>query len=133
MQSAQRRKKLYVDFLKQHHGDASPGEDLPPKKKASSKRKVESALDTTDVHEASLRRALILNFLKYRRATEVNEEKWRDLVADDFQLLLPREPYRVAFGQAVTPSTQRITGLEQLLDDTKSCLLYTSPSPRDRG
>ena len=39
MQSAQRRKKLYVDFLKQHHGDASPGEDLPPKKKASSKRK----------------------------------------------------------------------------------------------
>ena len=119
MQSAQRRKKMYVDFLKQHHGDSKgEEEDLPPKKKASSKRKVE--LDTTDVHEASLRRALILNFLKYRSATEVNEEKWRDLVADDFQLLLPREPYRVAFGAAVTPNTQRITGLEQLLDDTRS-------------
>ena len=90
---------MYVDFLKQHHGDSKgEEEDLPPKKKASSKRKVES-LDTTDVHEASLRRALILNFLKYRSATEVDEEKWRDLVADDFQLLLPREPYRVAFGQ----------------------------------
>lgn len=116
MQSAQRRKKMYVDFLKQHHGDSSKEEDLPPQKKA--KRKPQS--DEIDVHEASLRRALIMNFLKYRSTCEVNGEKWRDLVADDFQLMVPRAPYRVACGQSVTPNTQRLTGIEQLLDDTRS-------------
>jgi len=116
MQSAQRRKKMYVDFLKQHHGDSKSEEDLPPKKKA--KRKPQS--DEIDVHEASLRRALVMNFFKYRSTGEVNGEKWRDLVADDFQLMVPRAPYRVVCGQSLMPHTQRLTGIEQLLDDTRS-------------
>ena len=46
----------------------------------------------------SLQRAIALQFLKYRVTNELNKERWRDIVVDDFEFLLPREPYRVPSG-----------------------------------
>ena len=55
MQSAQRRKKMYVDFLKQHHGDATgeeeEGTELDENGVAIPKKKIESV--TQPFHAAT--------------------------------------------------------------------------------
>ena len=69
-------------------------EDLPPRRGVPSGRSI--VLDTTDVHEASLRRALILNFLKYRSASQKSMKKnGGDLRAPTTSnCCRRREPYR---------------------------------------
>ncbi|KAH8055749.1 hypothetical protein JL722_8097 [Aureococcus anophagefferens] len=134
--SSQRRQKMYVDYLKANHGaarapdDESDGGDAPkppPKKRggrASSAPEASKPGDWSidaepDVHDASLRRAIALQFLTYRTSNELSQERWRDILVDDFELLLPREPYRVAFGVSVTQNTHKILGVERTSSTTR--------------
>ena len=121
---------MYTDYLKMHHGEPLGVESAPPKKKAKGRKKADDpslapggwAVDAEvpEAHEASLRRAMALQFLKFRAANELSRDKWRDIVTDDVALVLPREPYRVAFGTNVTPNTTKVVGVEGVVNDTRS-------------
>ena len=42
-------------------------------------------------------------------------------------------PVLVVDGSTVTSDVDNITVAAEIVEQTKGCLLYTSPSPRDRG
>ena len=49
-----------------------------------------------DEERAELQRAIVLQFLKFRTSNVLERERWSDLLCEDFELLLPREPYRAS-------------------------------------
>ena len=51
------------------------------------------------------------------------------MISVDFEILLPDEPWKTTFDKG-NKTTGTYEGEKYLV---LSCLLYTSPSPRDRG
>lgn len=131
LESAERRKQMYVDFLKRHVGTddqtKKPSGGRRKKQKTDEReasvsppRRTRAKVNEDEDDDASLRRAIALQFLEYRTTNVLDRRRWRDIVDDGFELVLPREPYRVAYGTPAARNSHLLTGVDSLIRDTCS-------------
>mmetsp|Transcript_29971 Transcript_29971/g.101027 ORF Transcript_29971/g.101027 Transcript_29971/m.101027 type:complete len:568 (+) Transcript_29971:2-1705(+) len=67
-------------------------------------------------------KALVRAFLDYRTSGVSDRSLWRGVLASGFELVLPREPYRVAYGVAAARNKHTLSGVDEVVHDTRSML-----------
>lgn len=67
-----------------------------------------------------LQRAIVVQFLKYRTSNVLDRDRWCDILDENVELVLPREPYRVSHGAPGEHNMQRVSGVDGVVRDTRS-------------
>ena len=111
--STRRRKKMYVECLKKQVAELLA-------KQQQLQHGVFEPLSGRQAEEITLRKAVVQTFLEYRTTDVRDHAKWCDIVDDDFELLLPNEPYRACAVGELVGNTRHLRGVDVLAADTMS-------------